>query len=567
VDLAATQERLRGALLVGEELRVPVAVAERNPPVTDADLAAAREQAERYLAGPVVLQSGDDSWRLELADIAAALEVVGPADRPTGVKLKDAQFEQAVRRLIKDVNQPASNARFELVGTQLRTVRESHEGREVDVAATLAAVREAVGSTERTVQVPAKITPPAVTSAQATQLGIHELIERGETHYAGSSPPKIHNIKLAASRLHGVVVPPGAMFSFNQELGPTTLDSGYEVGWGIAASGDGGHATVPSVAGGICQVATTLFQPVFWGGYQIEERHNHLYWIYAYGQPPLGRTGLDATVDDDSGLDFRFVNSSPDYVLIQTSTDDSTLGISLYGTKPTWTVKVDGPTITNRKTANTDLVRVPEPSLPWGQRLQVEGAGDGFDTAINRTVSDGANVRTLNLRTHYEPSQNTVVIGVKGAPAGAAAEIRAANVRTPTNPVVSGPSPSAATTSAPAAQPTLAPTLGPTTSSSTAPTQSGATTASSATTQSGAPAQSGATTASGGPTHSSAAASQPATSQAPAAPAQVPAPAAPAPAPAAHSPAAPATAAAATGPSAPAVPAAPNVPRFGSPAR
>src|SRR5207253_11133036 len=121
------------------------------------------------------------------------------------------------------------------------------------------------------VAVPAKIAQPAVTTAQRTQLGIHDLIERGETHFAGSSPPKIHNIKLAASRLHGVVVPPGAMFSFNQELGPTTLDSGYEVGWGIASTGDGSHATVPSVAGGICQVATTLFQPVFWGGYQVEE--------------------------------------------------------------------------------------------------------------------------------------------------------------------------------------------------------------------------------------------------------------------------------------------------------
>src|SRR5256885_17238801 len=43
-----------------------------------------------------------------------------------------------------------------------------------------------------------------------------------------------------------------------------------------------GTRTVPSVAGGICQVATTLFQRVFWSGFPLIERHWHLDWIPAY---------------------------------------------------------------------------------------------------------------------------------------------------------------------------------------------------------------------------------------------------------------------------------------------
>ena len=58
--------------------------------------------------------------------------------------------------------------------------------------------------------------------------------------------------------------------------------------------------TVPSVAGGICQVATTLFHTVFWSGYQIEERNYHLYWIPSYTS--RGVEGLDATVDEEAGL-------------------------------------------------------------------------------------------------------------------------------------------------------------------------------------------------------------------------------------------------------------------------
>jgi hypothetical protein len=65
--------------------------------------------------------------------------------------------------------------------------------------------------------------------------------------------------------------------------------------------------------------------------------------------------------------------------------------------------------------------------LPWGQQFHVESAGDGFDVSLVRTVADGSNSRTLTLKTHYEPSQNLVVIGVRGAPQGAAEDIRAAN--------------------------------------------------------------------------------------------------------------------------------------------
>src|SRR3954452_3133261 len=354
LELNRTRDRLQAALMVGETPRVPLAVQETPPPVTDADLAAAHEQAERLLGSPVVLRLGDDTWNLGAAELASVVYLDGPRDRPVGARIKDSALEPAVRKLVQQVNRPASNARFEFVNGSLRTLRESQEGREVDLSATLLAVRSALETSERTVDVPARVTRPAVTGDQGEQLGIRERIARGETSFAGSTPPKIHNIKLAASRVNGVVVPPGAMFSFNQELGPTTLDSGYQVGWGIASTGAGSHATVPSVAGGICQVATTLFQPVFWGGYQVEERHHHLYWIPSYGVAPLGRVGLDATVDEDTGLDFRFINSSPDYLLIEASADDRTLAISLYGNKPTWDVKVEGPRMTNVRSAQYD---------------------------------------------------------------------------------------------------------------------------------------------------------------------------------------------------------------------
>ena len=154
-------------------------------------------------------------------------------------------------------------------------------------------------------------------------------------------PQKQHNVRLAASRLNNTIVRPGELFSFNKALGPTTLDNGYQIAFGIMSAGGRDHKTVPSVAGGICQVATTLFQPVFWSGYQIEERHWHLYWIPNYSSK--GVVGLDATVDGEVGLDLQFVNNSNSYLLIQSRTDASSVTFELYGTKPQWQVKVDGP--------------------------------------------------------------------------------------------------------------------------------------------------------------------------------------------------------------------------------
>ena len=176
---------------------------------------------------------------------------------------------------------------------------------------------------------------------------------------------------------------------------------------------------MPSVAGGICQVATTLFQPVFWSGLQIEERHWHLYWIPNYASK--GVVGLDATVDEEVGLDLQFVNNSGAHLLIQSRTDDSSVTFELYGTKPHWDVKVDGPQITDKKPADPTPVTEREPTLPEGQRYQVESAREGFTATFVRTVTaPDAAPRTLKLESKYEPSRNVTLIGTGGRPVQAA---------------------------------------------------------------------------------------------------------------------------------------------------
>jgi hypothetical protein len=299
-------------------------------------------------------------------------------------------------------------------------------------------------TTDRTVSLPVSVTKPDVSQDDADKLQIQGAIEVARTSFAGSSPPKQHNIGLATQRLNGVVVPPGKLFSFNKEIGSTSLDAGFKMGWGIANAGGTNVKTVPSVAGGICQVATTLFHTVFWGGYQLEERNYHLYWITGYNSK--GIEGLDATVDEEAGLDFRFINNTDHYLLIQSWVEGGRVVFGLYGTKPDWNIKVQPGERTDVQKASQDQVVEDEPTLPAGQRLAVEGAMDGFKVTNTRTVTrPGEEPRILRLNSVYRSSRNVVLVGTGGRPAGPSQV-------TPNRPTSGGAqaSPSAPATAAPA---------------------------------------------------------------------------------------------------------------------
>lgn len=197
-------------------------------------------------------------------------------------------------------------------------------------------------------------------------------------------------------------------------MGPTTLEAGFR--WGYAIEGGAnGPKTIPSVAGGICQVATTLFHSVFWAGYPIEERYPHLYWIPSYSSK--GVEGIDTTVDETTGLDFRFINPTEQHVLVQAWVDKSDkLHFALYGTKPTWKVQVERPIKTNIRPHDPTPVEEDDPTAPYPQRVVVEAARDGFDIRLIRKVVSDGDTRTLTLVSHYQPSRNVTLVGAIGRP-------------------------------------------------------------------------------------------------------------------------------------------------------
>jgi hypothetical protein len=255
---------------------------------------------------------------------------------------------------------------------------------------------------------------PTATTLVYDAARLKDKLGSAQTSYAGSISERAWNVELAAKRLDGTRVAPGAVFSFNEAVGATTIKAGFRIGYGITIKDDKPE-TIPSVAGGICQVATTVFQAAFWAGLPFIERHYHLYWIARYGVAPSGRTGMDATVDDP-GVDLKFKNTTGDWIRLDSWIDGANVGFTIYGVDPGWEVTAGKPKIFEVVKAEQALVHEDDPTMPAGRELLVEHAEDGFKVTMSRLVKlKDKTVDDMAYTNYYRPSRNVMLVGTKGA--------------------------------------------------------------------------------------------------------------------------------------------------------
>jgi vancomycin resistance protein VanW len=109
---------------------------------------------------------------------------------------------------------------------------------------------------------------------------------RRTAHYDG----KMHNIELAVRRMNLVCLARGQAVSFWRAIGEPTVKNGFELGRGIVAD-----RLSADVGGGLCQIASLLYELGLHTGLSVLERHPHSRDLYTEDNrfTPLG---LDATV-------------------------------------------------------------------------------------------------------------------------------------------------------------------------------------------------------------------------------------------------------------------------------
>jgi vancomycin resistance protein YoaR len=171
-----------------------------------------------------------------------------------------------------------------------------------------------------------------------------------------------------------------------------------------------GGLLVPSIGGGVCQVATTIFNAAFETGLPIKERHNHSFYISHYP------TGRDATVSW-GGPDLVFRNDLEHAILIKAGGNSATFTVSFYGTREGR--KVIATTSASTNYTSPTLQYAVDPSAPPRSVRTEPGGGPGFDVTVHRKVTqDGKVIREDDFFTRYTPQNPTAVYGPGRTPPG-----------------------------------------------------------------------------------------------------------------------------------------------------
>lgn len=199
---------------------------------------------------------------------------------------------------------------------------------------------------------------------------LSEPLARYVTTVRGRTPNQVHNAALAARSIHGRVILPGEVFSFNQLTGSWSSDSGYRL---APVSFDG--ELVPGWGGGVCQTSSTLYNAALLAGMTILERHRHQ-WIPRY--VPAGRDAAVAW----SSIDLKFRNDLAFPVQVEAEVRGDLLRCGLVAARrPERTYSVEQDTLGGARAAVVEQ--------PWN-------VGLGYKRVKN-PGRDGRRVRTYRI--------------------------------------------------------------------------------------------------------------------------------------------------------------------------
>ena len=247
----------------------------------------------------------------------------------------------------------------------------------------------------RTAVVGVTTVEPDLTTAEAKALGVKQVISTF-TQYFPYAPYRVTNIGRAARYIDGTLLLPGETFSMNDTVKERTVENGYTVGTVIS----GGKFAL-ELGGGVSTITTTMWHTAFYAGLERVEQRAHSFYISRY------LPGLEATVAWGS-LDLKFRNDSPNAVLIKASITNSSVTVTMYGTKRYKITAEFGPRTNIRpfKTVYDD-----------SPGCVVQPGVEGFRIVVTRVFSDldGNVVKREPLTTSYNVA-NDIHCGTKPKP-------------------------------------------------------------------------------------------------------------------------------------------------------
>lgn len=306
-------------------------------------------------------------------------------------------------KINNEITKSPKEAEISYIGGEKFQITESQMGYEIDESALVNEIKSKInGSTdEMEIKIEAKVVEKAPKKTKQDLEKINTLISTFSTSFATSSTARATNLKVAAAAINGTVLMPGETFSFNNTIGSTTPDKGYKLAPVII-----NNEHEMGYGGGVCQIATTLYNSILRANLKVAERHHHSL------PSSYVKLGLDATVASPY-LDFKFTNSFNSPIYIRGYAANKNMYFCIYSAaaekKYTYTFTSESTTIPAAYTIKKDN------TLEEGKENIIKKAIDGHKVKIYKNTIDGSKLIKTELiySDTYEPVKGIKSIGTK----------------------------------------------------------------------------------------------------------------------------------------------------------
>ena len=315
--------------------------------------------------------------------------------------LKDNLAEYEISAVNAGISLPERNADF--------VITEGHDGRKIlydEMVFTLADyIENEWNYTDGVIfQVMTEVVP-IVYNADSMRLIGREAMGSFSTTFKSSTPERSANITNAASKINGMVIYPGEEFSTLSAVTPFNEENGY-----FEASSYFGGKLTDSFGGGVCQVASTLYNAVLQAEFEVTKRNNHGLTV-EYVQ-----LSADAAIAESSGLDFCFKNNTQVPVLITAYVNDRTLTIEVFGydTRPAErTIKYVHEVLEEYEPGED--VYEDDPELPKGTMEVKQEAHKGYKAVLYKNVyMNGSLTERIKVNESvYKAAPKYISVGTK----------------------------------------------------------------------------------------------------------------------------------------------------------
>ena len=251
-----------------------------------------------------------------------------------GVRWNKDKLKNRMRAVAKEYNRPARDATLQVSGADVQILPET-QGRALNVGATLWRLQHRYDLHRTTIEATVKEVKPHLAAADLE--GTDVRIGSFTTSFNRGQVGRTKNLHVASEAVNGKVLMPGDTFSFNAATGERTWEKGYRMAHIFERKpGKTESEVVDGLAGGTCQVSTTLYNAVRKGNQKVSaamkivQRETHSLPV------PYISSGLDATVAWPN-RDFKFKNTLSHPIYLRAAINGSRITMSIWARVPSGT--------------------------------------------------------------------------------------------------------------------------------------------------------------------------------------------------------------------------------------